>query len=706
MKKFAKLLTIILAVTMVLTSMPVHTYAKVKVPSKPTSLSATVSENAVTVKWKRVKGASGYVLYSYNAKSKKYAKKGTTAKTRYKVTKLNSGTTYIYAVKAYKTVKKKKYYSAYSAKLTTSTKPSAVKNLKITPDFTYAHLTWRKVAGATAYQVQYSAYKDFSKGVKTVTVKTNSAKITSLSAFQTYYFRVRALKTLNKKNYYSAYTSITAKTVAKNKLSTVSESTTYQTIRGFGASGAWWSQTVGNWENVDEIMQYLYSEDDGIGLDIYRYNLGAGSADDELVWYWGDRRTESFAESYDPSTMTFTYDWSRDEKPRRCLEAARKADGDDLKVSLFLNSPPHEITRNGKTYSFYDPKAVSLSTFTSNLDIDNYPAFANYVCDVADHFTEEGYGVYEVSPINEPQYVWSEEKPLDGNEHGWVSHEGCHYTPIQCKMVYKQMVNKMKDKPYRVSMFEAGSAEAELSGKDETRFSQYIRNIMSDAVNRNYFNEVSIHSYWRGRPSKTGCRKLLNEKYDSLNVSCTEYCQMNNDTCNGVMDILAGLEGFEHSGLTIEFGVQMARVINDDLTVLNAVEWDWWTACAFGGYADSLLILDNNDHDHVVLPKRYWCLGNYSKFIQPGAVRVKVNEGNSKLISSAFKNTDGSLVIVYVNQTSADIPVNISAGDYAHYSAYTTSETYNLDKTADGEYDVLNTISIPSDSVVSVVLTN
>ncbi len=52
---------------------------------------------------------------------------------------------------------------------------------------------------------------------------------------------------------------------------------TYQTMNGFGASACWWSQDIGSWENSEEILSYLYDKDKGIGLNIYRYNLGAGS---------------------------------------------------------------------------------------------------------------------------------------------------------------------------------------------------------------------------------------------------------------------------------------------------------------------------------------------------------------------------------------------------------------------------------------------
>ena len=62
-----------------------------------------------------------------------------------------------------------------------------------------------------------------------------------------------------------------------------------QTIRHFGASDAWSMQTIGLWPNEQEqtkIADWLFSMQTdaqgqplGIGLSLWRFNLGAGSAE-------------------------------------------------------------------------------------------------------------------------------------------------------------------------------------------------------------------------------------------------------------------------------------------------------------------------------------------------------------------------------------------------------------------------------------------
>src|SRR5438128_7330707 len=50
-----------------------------------------------------------------------------------------------------------------------------------------------------------------------------------------------------------------------------------QTVVGFGASGAWWPQDLGQFPPrvQQHVASLLFSQMSGIGLSIYRYNIGA-----------------------------------------------------------------------------------------------------------------------------------------------------------------------------------------------------------------------------------------------------------------------------------------------------------------------------------------------------------------------------------------------------------------------------------------------
>lgn len=94
-------------------------------PAKTKALKASTKAASVTLKWNKVARASGYKVYRYNSKTKKYEKiatiKGNT-KFTYKDQKQKKGTTCKYKVRAYKTCEGSYYYGAYSDILTIKVK--------------------------------------------------------------------------------------------------------------------------------------------------------------------------------------------------------------------------------------------------------------------------------------------------------------------------------------------------------------------------------------------------------------------------------------------------------------------------------------------------------------------------------------------------------------------------------------------------------
>ena len=91
--------------------------------------------------------------------------------------------------------------------------PKAVTQLKLKAGKKKLTVTWKKVSGASGYQIQYGTKKDFSKVTKkTVKKGTVKATLEGLKAKKTYYVRVRAYRKVNKKTYYSAWVKASQKT--------------------------------------------------------------------------------------------------------------------------------------------------------------------------------------------------------------------------------------------------------------------------------------------------------------------------------------------------------------------------------------------------------------------------------------------------------------------------------------------------------------
>ena len=526
---------------------------------------------------------------------------------------------------------------------------------------------------------------------------------------------------INSKDY-SVLNKIVNSIDTTNKQTTIDTSTSYQTIEGFGASAAWWAQSVGSWDNIDEIMELLYSKEKGAGLNIYRYNLGTGSQDDTHITS-ADRRTECFLQE------DGTYNWSKDANAQKALACAQKANK-DLKVTLFSNSAPIWFTTNGKAYC--------SNGANSNLSADKYDAFAQFVVKCTEHFIDEGYNVTEVSPINEPEWAWA------ADENGNTSQEGSHWEDIAARDFYNNaMIPAIKNSDklngkVGVDVWEC----AQLN--HSTYFSGFLNNMFSSSSAypnyygrsnsniRDYVDSLGTHSYWastsdRESVAKTLAGNAIFNNYSAVKkVRCTEYCQMTNDGSSGVYGLIQK-EGTTN-GLGIEYGLALADIMHQDLTILNAVEWDWWVACGPGTYPDALIYINHDNHNDIQTSKRLWVMGNYARFIEDGAKRVAVSTGssfgknlvtnttyswedgdtthtdkNNYIEQTAYQNPDGTVVVVYINNSDTNEYTKFSQTDYKSFKTYVTDANRDLEQYQSGNTGTA--VAIPAKSVTTVVLT-
>jgi hypothetical protein len=172
----------------------------------------------VTVKWSKVTGATGYIVYRKTVSAKSWTKVAT-VKGNTKVSYLDkkaktNGTKYTYTVKAY-------YGSSVGTANQTGKTIYYVKGTSLTSTKNTvgkkATVKWKKNAKATGYQIQYSTSSKF-KSAKSVTVKGSSSVSKTLSKLtkgKTYYVRIRAYKKAGSKTYYSAWSALKKVKVSK-----------------------------------------------------------------------------------------------------------------------------------------------------------------------------------------------------------------------------------------------------------------------------------------------------------------------------------------------------------------------------------------------------------------------------------------------------------------------------------------------------------
>ncbi len=469
---------------------------------------------------------------------------------------------------------------------------------------------------------------------------------------------------------------------------------TFQTIHNFGASDAWSCQFVGNWpdEQRNRVADLLFSIETnkdgspkGIGLSCWRFNIGGGSAEQKGDTKIGDpwRRTECFLQS------NGSFDWSKQKGERWFLKAAK-----DRGVETFIgfvNSPPVWMTKNGR--------ANSDGGNSVNLSEEKFPEFSRFLVEVTKNIQQnEGILFDYLSPVNEPQWDWK-----DGQEGSpWKNSEIAGF----CRILGNDLNNA--GLPTQISITEAGQLTHFYNrGNDPERGFQV--NDFFDKKSGNYVgnvpnlaHSVAGHSYFTTTNDKvlTDVRTdLTNEmkKVDpALEFWMSEYC------------ILGDNDGFKGNGrdLGMETALFVANVIHHDLTVANASAWQWWLAVSPYNFKDGLVYIDKSETGGKVFDsKLLWALGNYSRFIRPGAKRIQVETpAGSGLKISGYKNAGGSLVIVVINRNSQaeNIQFQLPSEFKSVADLYETSENKSLTKQKN--ISLINSIQISPRSITTYLI--
>jgi O-glycosyl hydrolase len=468
---------------------------------------------------------------------------------------------------------------------------------------------------------------------------------------------------------------------------------TFQTIDGFGASDAWQCAIVGeNWpvEKREHIADLLFSRQvdargnpRGIGLSVWRFNVGAGTAEQgdasgiRNPW----RRGECFLKP------DGTYDWSRQAGQQWFLRAARRRGVERLLA--FSNSPPVHLTRNGRGYAPKDFPYLNIKP--GKLD-----DFATFLVDVVDHFEKAGLHLDYLSPLNEPQWAWDE-----------ADQEGTPASNIEVYALVRLLSRGLSSRRLstRLVIAEAGTIGHVLKTMDDDGRDDQAR-FFFDPASPFYVGDlpnvlpvISAHGYHSVWPldKQVGYRRMLHEALKAANPGLgywqSEYCILEGPN--------AEVGGGSGRDLGIGTALYVARIIHHDLTIAQARSWQWWTALSQVDFKDGLVYLDDGSNgdtgrmgpgtpgllrDGVVRDsKLLWALGNYARFIRPGAVRVRcqvepeqsIEDG---LLASAYRRADGALVIILVNLSRRDIECDL--GISRDVAVYTTSSCSNLERSS------------------------
>lgn len=462
----------------------------------------------------------------------------------------------------------------------------------------------------------------------------------------------------------------------------------YQEMEGFGASDCWLPNQIGQyWTSTrQQLAQWLFSknisdkgEPEGIGLSMWRVNLGAGTVEQgDASKIDANNRAEAYL------TPANSYDWNKCAGQRYFMQQAKNMGVE--KFVLFSNSPLVQYTKNGKGFS--------ESGGNANLNDDAYGKYAEYMAEVASHFVADGYNISHISPVNEPQWNWG------ANAEGNASQEGSGWTNDEVARLTRELDKSLESRNLNTMILigEAASWEFLYSNgnvaADRANTVDAFFNPSSEAYVGNLKhvgNLICGHSYWTfdNWNHIRNVRKQVRSAADSRNLRVwqTEWSMLDREPSE--------LGGSYEDVSEFDIAQYMSRIIHNDLTVAGCTSWSYWTAMSVERWSQKNrfeLIKttpsggnDSNDFttDGTVYDTRnLWVLGNYSLFVRPGYYRCDISMKETKdLFASAYIAHDKSRLVIVVTNYNKDSGVTLDmempAGARSVYT-YTTTATKNL----------------------------
>lgn len=454
---------------------------------------------------------------------------------------------------------------------------------------------------------------------------------------------------------------------------TIDFSERYQTIRNFGAStgmraiylGEHWPQDV-----LSNMARWVFSKEVdstgnplGIGLSSFRFEIGAGSADNEksgITRIW--RKSESFLQA------DGSYDWT---KSQGLVYWMRQAKNYNVPTLIgYTNSPPIYWTKNGYGYKL-------KRSMDANLKEDRYDDYGRYLATIAAHFEKEGLGFDYISPVNEPQWDWTGTPEK-------AKQEGSPWTNAQIKKVVTE-TNKAFEKKgvsTKILISEAGKIDYLYEKKPDDFASKASDQIKAfwDPASTHFIGDLDHlasvaggHSYWLDESNSmiVSTRRQVRQEIKKVNPDLefwqTEYSLLGN-----------GYREKRKEVSEMDAALFIAKIIHYDLTVANASAWQFWATfngAPRRGKPQRYTLVNASSPDNVRPTKNLWLLGHFSRFVEPGMQRISVarSDGLSliaagkKQMASAFYDKDtGKLTIVIINYQNNPKTVRMNLRNLGH----------------------------------------
>lgn len=404
---------------------------------------------------------------------------------------------------------------------------------------------------------------------------------------------------------YSDDTAVMRKIDVVHKVINVHPEVEFDTFGGFG--GAFTEATAVNWiamsdEQKEEVLRSYFSSEEGIGYTVGRVSIGSSdfSVDDYTYVEEGDETLESF-------------DISREENAVIPMIQGAKKWAENLKILASPWSPPKYMKDNKAFQGGY-------------LLPEYYGLWAKYLRKFVDEMKVRGIDIWALTVQNETrhQQLW----------------ESCCFTSEMEMELVKHLGPALEGTDTKIYTYD----------HNKERLFERCQAYYSDPAVRKYVDGIACHWYSRDH---FGEIELCKKVYPDKDVIMSEGCIYHKE------------KGFGDNQWTLS-----ERYVHDIIGNLNSgvshiIDWNMVLDEENGpfhwregrNHCDSAIFYDKKNNSLYYHPY-YYIVGQFSKFIRPGAVRLGHSCWSPLLETTAFKNVDGTIALVVYNRSDEEMPYN------------------------------------------------
>ncbi|KAI0036906.1 glycoside hydrolase [Vararia minispora EC-137] len=426
---------------------------------------------------------------------------------------------------------------------------------------------------------------------------------------------------------------------------------TQQTVRGIGASGAWWVNDLAHFpdsvrQNVSEL---LFNPTTGLGLTDWRYNLGGGGV--------GVTNPSRVAET--PYISDGVYDFSADAAGIYYLKEAVRH-GVPI-ITLFVNSAPTAFTSNGQNCG-------------GSLNIGRLPAYAQYIADVVSYWKTQGIVFTHVSPMNEPD-----------NSFSGCGQEGMSVNILQRGQVLQAVASALSNAGLTTKVIgDETSWALQFAVEAPLWLDSHVGTLLDGVAHHQYnFLPGPLQAVMTAEARSLSGGKL---------TWSTEICCFKELLDSDANDPLSLVDFGAKYDPTMVGGLRMALLIHQALADAEDEHWDWWTALSsslgsctpasnascvgdvnYNGWEDGLIYYDPNfatdSNFNIYLTKRYQVLKHYSRAVPYGAILRNVStsilgsESRWRVVMFDYPQAGTPYALVAMNAQAAEGSITITGVD-------------------------------------------